>query len=388
MSKHNKAVNSPMGQPISPQRQNPIYPKPTVPVAIGEFLSPKQVTAAGLEVVVTYPSIKPGDMIALTFNDVDTFVPIVVGNQTSVSFWVSVPHIIRALETTVDIHYTLSGQSGGQRSDILQLTVLPFMEGDSSMATITQATPGVLDLSTFTGDAETKIAPWALMSAGQNVWLDLVYQKDETTWTVPIIAGDEVRVPEMTSGITRSIARTELMAVPDRGLIKLPLLVDLNGSGNRANAIPFKTMEVLLRQEEQESIALSENFNGHEPGARPSPFETDYLTFVGQNMSIRGVIDHRFLRVGDSIIGNSLDIEPIQECTEIAISLWSDGPSTITCFYDNGKQEVKEISSNDDYIEYKFNQHNITKATIKGSSSSPIYHISAVAIRTRPCLNF
>lgn len=78
MSKPKKAVNSPMGQSASPQRLNPIYPKPTVPVALGEFLSPKQVTAAGLEVVVTYPSIKPGDVIALKFNGDDTFVPIEV----------------------------------------------------------------------------------------------------------------------------------------------------------------------------------------------------------------------------------------------------------------------------------------------------------------------
>lgn len=261
MSKPKKAVNSPMGKSASPQRLNPIYPKPTVPVALGEFLSPKQVTAAGLEVVVTYPSIKPGDVIALKFNGDDTFVPIEVENHTSVSFWVSVPHIIKALGTTVDIQYTLSGESAGQKSDILQLTVLPFMEGDLKMAKITEAsppTPGVLDLATFTGDAEVKVAPWPMIEAGQTVWLDLEYEGQ--SGAIPIIAGEKVTTDEVGTGMTRSILRTDLEKAPHDSLINLPLKVDFSD----AATIPFPTLELVVRQKGSgEDI---ENFDGESLG--------------------------------------------------------------------------------------------------------------------------
>lgn len=261
MSKPKKAVNSPTGQSASPQRLNPIYPKPTVPVALGEFLSPKQVTASVLEVVVTYPSIKPGDVIALKFNGDDTFVPVEAGNQTSVSFWVSVPHIIKALGTTVDIQYTLSGESAGQKSDILQLTVLPFMEGDLKMAKITEAsppTPGVLDLATFTGDAEVKVAPWPMIEAGQTVWLDLEYEGQ--SGAIPIIAGEKVTTDEVGTGMTRSIIRTDLEKAPHDKLIKLPLKVNFSD----AAIIPFPALElVVLQKGGGEDI---ENFDGESLG--------------------------------------------------------------------------------------------------------------------------
>lgn len=241
-----KAFNQPTARSNNTRHQNAVYPKPVVPVAVGNFLPPRNVSAAGLEVVVSYPSIKPGDVIALKFNGDDSFVPITVENQTSVSFWVSVRHIIRALGTTVDIQYTLGGDSAGQRSEILQLTVLPFMEGDFDMPKVTQATAGslgVLDLATFEGDAEIVISPWLLIQEGQTVWLDM----NSRVETLPILTARPVTAPEVIAGISCTISREKLELIPDESNINFPVKVHFEGNNSSVGAIDFPLLELQLK---------------------------------------------------------------------------------------------------------------------------------------------
>ncbi len=375
MSKHKKALNQSMGQSASTQLQNPTYPQPTVPMALGGFLSPKQVTAAGLEVVVTYPSIKQGDVIALKFNGDDTLVPIEAENQKSVSFRVSVSHIIKALGTTVEIQYTLGGESAGQRSDILQLTVLPFMEGDLQMAKITEAsppTPGVLDLATFTGDAEVKVEPWPLIEAGQTVWLDLEY--DGQAGAIPIIAGEKITASEVGTGITRSILRTDLEKATHKSLIKLPLKVDLSD----AATIPFPTLELEVRQSDGgEDIEIVEDFAHYEPGRRTSPFTTEKnIVIDGSSLAI--IAEAENYLIGDARPRKATTITLNGAFRRVSIELSAGGyPLTLTCIYQEGLREQVTVPINT-LLTYDFVHVDITSLEILGHNAD---YISSLNIR-------
>lgn len=344
MSKPKNAVNSPMGQSASPQRQNPTYPKPTVPVALGEFLSPKQMTAAGLEVVVTYPSIKPGDVIALKFHGDDTFVPIEVENQTSVSFWVSVPHIIKALGTTVDIRYTLSGESAGQKSDILQLTVLPFMEGDLEMANVIEATEGatgVLDLLTFEGDAHILVKPWWCISEGQTIWLNMVSEAEN----LPILTAYPVTLAETEQGISRTLPRVKLDEIIEGAKITFPMKINFNETNSENDAYNFPTLELSVVNSAIGGGEQVEDFSDYSLGELPIPFinKRKQLYFTGTKLEIQAhpYTEGQELRVAFNFNYRAV-LHLTEPCSKIKFQAGARLPFNAHAHYDDGGQQVHE----------------------------------------------
>lgn len=246
MSKFKNALRHTAPQSGEPRHQDPFYPKPLVTLATNAVLDPTQVTPAGLEIKVSYPTIKTDDVIALIFNRIDTFVPIEVSDERVVSFWVSAPYIVPALGATVEIYYrTVNSEGDVNQSEVLQLTVLPFVDGDLKMAKVKQASdgaPGELDLSKFAGDADISIEPWPLIAAKQRVWLDMVSNKG----TSNILESYSVTTADVSAGITRGISRTELLEIANNSEITFPLKVQFDGTDTVVGAKDFSTLKLRL----------------------------------------------------------------------------------------------------------------------------------------------
>ncbi len=365
-----KAFNQPRARSNNTRHQNAVYPKPAVPVAVGNFLPPRNVSAAGLEVVVSYPSIKFGDVIALKFNGDDSFVPITVKDQKSVSFWVSVAHIIRALGTDVEIQYTLGGDSAGQRSEILQLTVLPFMEGDLEMALVKQATPptpGLLDLNTFSGDADIEVAPWPLIATGQTVWLDLIYKKGESNEVLSIISGEKVNTTEVSTGVKRLIAREVLDQATSESTMRFPLSVNLDGTANRNDATQFSTLELVVRQKDEGPTEWVEDFEIYASGVKPSPFKIRGAQFYGGSMIVdkSTLIDTYLLAVYLEKLYSLLTMKLDSNCSRVTMNLGGleTNPPVLHCYYDGGKVHEEVVSSDWPMRQYTFEFKDITSIT-------------------------
>lgn len=246
MSKFKNALSDTAPQSGKPRHQDPFYPKPLVTLAPNAVLNPTKVTPAGLEIKVSYPTIKTDDVIALIFNCIDTFVPIEVSDERVVSFWISASYIVPTLGETVEIYYkTVSSEGDVNQSEVLQLTVLPFMDGDLKMAKVEQASdgaPGELDLSTFAGDADISIEPWPLIAAGQRVWLDMVSNKG----TSNILKSYSVTNADISAGITHGISRTELLEIANSSEITFPLKVQFDGTDTFVGAKDFSTLKLRL----------------------------------------------------------------------------------------------------------------------------------------------
>lgn len=269
--------------PLNPRRKEPLYPNPAVSLAPGGILSPMKVGSAGLEVTVSYLSMKAGDVIALKFNGDDRLAPIEVGTQTAVSFWVPVSYVAAALGQTVAVQYTIGGTGGGGSSEILQLSILPFMEGDLPMSEIIGAspsTPGELDLGIVEGNPVFRIPPWPLISAGQTVWLDLKYSAPSSV-LYPVIQGKKVTTTEASEGITYPVPRTELERVTHGTVIELEFMVDFSGAAIPDKAISFPELQLVVLQKGQGETEFTEDFEDCPVGEFSVTLATKHLCFEG-----------------------------------------------------------------------------------------------------------
>lgn len=342
MSKFKNALRHTATQSGEPRHQDPSYPKPLVTLATNAVLDPTQVTPAGMEIKVSYPTIKTGDVIALIFNRIDTFVPIEVGDERVVSFWISASYIVPTLGETVEIYYkTVSSEGDVNQSEVLQLTVLPFMDGDLKMAKVEQASdgaPGELDLSKFAGDADISIEPWPLIAAGQRVWLDMVSNKG----TSNILKSYSVTNADISAGITHGISRNELLEIANNSEITFPLKVQFDGTDTVVGAKDFSTLKLRLLGTAG-GTEYFENFNDLVPRVLDDDLNTFNMNFsfgtisnypneiASQNGSIFLKMHTNKTRASVSITFNR-GITPSYVSFDLAVI---DGACVVYCFSDS-----------------------------------------------------
>lgn len=180
----------------------------------------------------------------------------------------------------------INGVDGGIASESLTLKILPLMEEDMTMIKIPQATestPGKLDLSTFTGDAEFIIPPWPLIAEKQLVWMDM----DSESSTQHLLKGYSVTSDDVTTGVTGSISRTALenilVTTPEGALLEFAARVKLDDSDSPTTPINFPILELQVLYRSGGSESGSEDFEGEDIpiGEFSLTFETEDLIFKG-----------------------------------------------------------------------------------------------------------
>jgi hypothetical protein len=281
------SASSDTSLPRTAAPQDPEYPAPTVSEASNNVLSPLDVLPGGIHVKVTYESMSPNDVIALIFNGDDTFVPQYGNDTKAVIFTVGSSHVAKALGDDILVKYVINGVDGGIASESLTLKILPLMEEDMTIIKIPQATestPGKLDLSTFTGDAEFIIPPWPVIADGQLVWLDMISESS----TQHFLNAYPVTLDEVSTGITRPIRRSLLETTPDGSLLEFAQKVQFNGSGSANGARPFPALKLLLQHNGGGSGDIVEDFETYASGDKPSPFDAKGMTITGTNLSVIG----------------------------------------------------------------------------------------------------
>ncbi|MBD8708156.1 hypothetical protein IFT47_16090 [Pseudomonas sp. CFBP 13711] len=274
-----------------------------------EGLAPMRVIN-GATVQIIYPNPLPSDVIALLWNGKNDAVDWQNGAAT-ITFIVPPSEIGLVVGKTIDVQYAVRRGTTWSTSPALRLNVLPLMEGDFKMPKVTQATDGtlgVLDLSTFTGDAEIIIEPWPFIKEGQRVWLDMT----GGTAPLPILDKHQVAPGEDTSGISSSISRASLELFSDIATIEFPAKVQLDGSDSLNGANDFPLLKLQLIPKGKGSGSGSENFDESPIGEFATIFETADLKFKGGADSLVPLHHNIITRAGSTAISLQTSNDPAE----------------------------------------------------------------------------
>ncbi|OPA87264.1 hypothetical protein BFW86_19820 [Pseudomonas fluorescens] len=244
-------------------------PPPTVLQAVGSNLTVYN-GKNGVTLRVKYPLINDRHQITVFWKRSDgTDLPLASkpGNSSLGYTDFAIPReaVIRGIGKTVTINYTVASLCKLQTSEDLELVISVPVRLPTPV--ITQATPpatdgGILDLATFTGDANVEVAPWWFILLGQTVWLRAVGTKAlGGVHTINVYLGKVVSADEVSAGLADLLKRTELEQLRDGSDLTVTCKVAADGSAHESAAVIFPSLTVELRRPLYDFTPFSAGWN-------------------------------------------------------------------------------------------------------------------------------
>jgi len=355
--------------------------EPVVVEASNGQIAPMQVLN-GAHVRISYPGALSTDVVILIWDGkADAVLP--QNGASIITFTVPPAAIAPLLGTAMDVQYAVQRGATLLTSPMLVLTVLPLMEGDFNMPKVTQATEGsigVLDLSTFEGDAEIVIEPWPFIKDGQTVWLDMVSNVE----TLPILSAYPVTLAEMATGVSRPVSRAKLDLIADQSEIQFPAKVQFAGGGSAVGATSFPLLKLKLVHQGNGGGPWIEDFQTYESGPKPSPFTTQHMTFIGENISIViNQISDRYLQkeLTKSFPTLNIELDTTYRRADIRLGISGSLGALLRCTYEDGKVEELVIQGTG-WLNRTFEHDGIShlSATTIDEDHSILLHITEIQL--------
>lgn len=249
-------------------------PPPTVLQAVGSNLTVYN-GKNGVTLRVKYPLINDRHQITVFWKRSDgTDLPLASkpGNSSLGYTDFAIPReaVIRGIGKTVTINYTVASLCKLQTSEDLELVISVPVRLPTPV--ITQATPpatdgGILDLATFTGDANVEVAPWWFILPGQTVWLRAIGTKAAGgDHVITVYLGKVVSAEEVSAGLADLLKRTELEQLRDGSELTVTCKVAADGSTHESAAVVFPSLTVELRRPLYDFTPFSAGWNAWYPG--------------------------------------------------------------------------------------------------------------------------
>ena len=114
---------------------------------------------------------------------------------------------------------------------------------------VSQASAGVLDLRTFTGDVSFFVKKWAFMEAGQRAWLECRGTlKDGSAYTFHVMVGKAFTATDVKNGLSRTLPRSELEKFPDHTSLTIVFKIALDAFSEDGTMIVFPAVKLTLRK--------------------------------------------------------------------------------------------------------------------------------------------
>ncbi|MCF5170058.1 hypothetical protein [Pseudomonas canadensis] len=159
--------------------------------------------------------------------------------------------VIESMGTTVEIVYTVTTACKVQTSPPLNLTIsLPVrLETPNALEAVPAKTQnGVLDLRTFTGNANSLEDTMWFLRAGHICWLDATgTKKDGTPYSFTVYAARVITAGELTAGVAGPLLRSELDKLGDATHLNFVFRVATDGSANKSNAVVCPSRVLIVR---------------------------------------------------------------------------------------------------------------------------------------------
>lgn len=218
--------------------EDPNLPAPNVPLAPdGVLLEPNRADPDGLLVEVTYPSMSVDDTIALIFNGEDTLVPQKGNAELKVTFLVPKEYVAKTVGKTVQVSYSVAGNTGAVRSQTLDLDVHLIPVGQLTAPQIVQAVGGVLDVGGLQTAADIFVNAWPLIALKQKTWMQL---EGSGNLKLPVWQGYEIG---STGAQVATVQRKDLQNLTDGSQLNLVLEV-LFDDGLPLQPFPIRTYQI------------------------------------------------------------------------------------------------------------------------------------------------
>ncbi|NNA96690.1 hypothetical protein [Pseudomonas gessardii] len=235
---------------------------PTVREAVGSQLTVYN-GREGVTVRVAYERMSASHGISVCWKRSDgTCLPLMSkpGNNDPqyVDFHIPREAVIHGSGKTVKIHYTVTSLCKVATSADLDLQISVPVRLPTPV--VPQATNGILDLRTFTGDADIRVEPWWFILPGQKVWLrGIGTRKDGSPYLFNIYLGKEVTAGEVTAGLRQALKRIELELLKNFSTLTFTCKVTADGSNQESAAVVFPALILSVRMEPE---IRYENFTG------------------------------------------------------------------------------------------------------------------------------
>jgi hypothetical protein len=154
------------------------------------------------------------------------------------------------INKTVDVKYVVRRYGYDTDSESLGLRVLAFQKPETELPhpRVLQATANVLDLMTFSKDAETLVGLWPYIALKQRLWLRM---EGKTTsgadYIIKLLDGVEITAAQVTNGLDETLPRTELMKLGHSTSATVICKVAFDGSAKEDEAITFPLYPLTVR---------------------------------------------------------------------------------------------------------------------------------------------
>ncbi|WP_214512011.1 Ig-like domain repeat protein, partial [Pseudomonas brassicacearum] len=150
----------------------------------------------------------------------------------------------------VNVSYGVDRYGYVTPSEILPLIISVFTDPETQLPhpQVTQAADQVLNLATFSGNAEATLSKWPFSAAGQKVWLRLEGQTENATpHVIVLLAGTAISEGQASSGLRESVLRNELENLGHDTPLELICKVNFSGEGDEAFAIGFPITRYIFK---------------------------------------------------------------------------------------------------------------------------------------------
>lgn len=230
-------------------------PPPEVVQAPDKTLNPMD-GLSGVDINASYSSMNPDrDMIRLkwlgtpgagTSDDLE-----LPGSPTGTVQFHLPPSVIGAnIARTVSVEYEVTRYTLTTPSQMLDLYVSDFQDPENELPhpQVPQAQNNVLDLMTFSGDAEAVLAIWPYIALKQHLWFYLTGQTSSgASHTIPLITGQEITPTQVSSGLNETLPRSELMKLGHSTPATVICKVAFDGSEKEDTARIFPQLPLTIR---------------------------------------------------------------------------------------------------------------------------------------------
>ncbi|WP_300632492.1 hypothetical protein [Pseudomonas sp.] len=210
-------------------------------------------TVNGGHAIVSYDGMFENDHVCAYASGPD-YGPVALGckdvskGQTSLSFDVA-PHIIAALfNKTMVLNYSV------QFSDYQPQSSLPrpvkVLAPQLTLPCIEEATVGIVDLNTFTGNATGVVPIWDYAQEGECCWMWVSGTcEDGSDYRFDVLRDQPLTAQWLANGVNAPIARNELKKFADCKNFELHFAASFYGKCNRATAFEFPVRVFSISQQ-------------------------------------------------------------------------------------------------------------------------------------------
>lgn len=206
----------------------------------------------GVTVRVEYEGISARHRISLQWIRGDgTILPLEAkpGNTEPgyVDFAIPREAVIHDAGKTTLIFYTVTSPCKLASSRTLPLQI--SMPVRLPMPVVPQATNNILDLGSFTGNADITVETWWFILPGQRVWLRGAGTRiDGSAYSINIALAQEVTDVDMNSGLSEVLKRSELEKLKHGTSLVFTCRVTTDGSTKESEAVEFAPLELMIRR--------------------------------------------------------------------------------------------------------------------------------------------